>query len=310
MPFSSPGNNLQTIMQKVRRLTRTPSQAQLDDNTLVDYINTFILYDFPEHLRTFNFRVQFTFVCNPFQDLYYTDIAGYGGASNAQANQLYDFQNNYLTIHPPVYIAGYQSFYTQSREQFFGIYPIVNNIQLAGNGDSVTTNFVGVIDIVNQGIINNVVQGTSQGGAVLLKNQVLFDSIDVNGNGLSMIDSPILDSVTGNPTVWGILYPANNPPATTTILCAPPYNDITVNPQFTPYQANFINYLTGQFSVTFPTAPIQGAPVNSQTVPLVASMPQALLFYQNRMIVRPIPDQPYRINFEAYVFRFVRKLGK
>ena len=41
--------DLQTIRTKVRRLTRSLSPAQLTDAQIDEYINTFVLYDFPEH---------------------------------------------------------------------------------------------------------------------------------------------------------------------------------------------------------------------------------------------------------------------
>src|ERR1700742_516115 len=122
MPISAPNSTLTAIQQKVRRLTRSPSQSQITDDDLNNYINTFIVYDFPEHLRTFQLRRPFNFWCNPFQDVYPTD------KSWPVDNPLYNFQNLYISVHPPVYIAGYQAFYTQSRTQFFGIYPFVNSI--------------------------------------------------------------------------------------------------------------------------------------------------------------------------------------
>jgi len=132
---------LTQIQSKVRRLTRSPSEAQLTTQDLNNYINTFVVYDFPEHLRTFNLRTNFTFFTNPGQDVYPTDIASFGIAIN---NPLYNFQNLILTIHPPVYIAGFQSFFSQSPEQFFGIYPKVNSIALIGtSGDGITTTFTG-----------------------------------------------------------------------------------------------------------------------------------------------------------------------
>ena len=73
MPINPPGNTLQDIQIKVRRLTRSPSSAQLSDDDLNNYINTFVVYDFPEHLRMFNLRTTFTFICNAFQDEYNTD---------------------------------------------------------------------------------------------------------------------------------------------------------------------------------------------------------------------------------------------
>src|SRR5215475_2862809 len=106
-----PTSTLQAIQTKVRRLTRSPSQAQLTDADLQNYINTFVVYDFPEHLRTFNLRTTYSFVCNSFQDVYPTDTASFVGVTT---NPLYFFQNKYLTVHPPFYIAGYQAYYTQN----------------------------------------------------------------------------------------------------------------------------------------------------------------------------------------------------
>jgi hypothetical protein len=64
---------------------------------------------------------------------------------------------------------------------------------------------------------------------------------------------------------------------------------------------NYVNYITGAFTLTFATAPGSGQPINSQTVPYVASRPQAILFFNNSFILRPIPDQPYRIDIQVYV---------
>ena len=289
-----PTSTLAAIETKVRRLTRSPSTAMLSDADLDNYINTFVVYDFPEHLRTFNLRTQFTFTCNPYQDVYPTDILSFGGASSASQNTLYNFQNVYLTVHPPVYMAGFQSFYTQSPEQFFGIYPILNSIMSIGSvGDGVVTNFSGFI--TNNTGLNLVNPLISNQSSVLLKDNILFSSVDLDGNGLAMVDVPALDAVTGNPTVWGSLYPQTNtlpPPVLISSYSLTPPTGI--NP------GNFINYVTGQYSVTFNTAPGAGQPINSQTIPQIVSLPQAMLFYNNQFTLRPVPDQPYRINFEVY----------
>lgn len=294
-PTNPPGNTLQSIQQKVRRLTRTPSEAMLSTDELNNYINTFVMYDFPENLRMFNLKTTFTFVCNPFQADYPTNIAGYGGAAGATTNPLYNFQNKYLTINPPVYIAGYQSLYSQSREQFFGIYPKIESISNIGAaGDGVTITFSGIINY-NQAIL---LPGSTQ-NTTLLQKEVLFSSVDLNGNGTSLIDSPILDSITGNPTIWGNLYDPINPPATGTLtspqLLAAPYATQAAFPT-----NNYINYITGAYTATFTHAPAASATINSQTVPTITSIPQAVLYYDNKITLRPVPNQPYRVQFEAY----------
>lgn len=299
-PTLAPGNSLEAIQQKVRRLTRTPSTAQLTDDDLNNYINTFVIYDFPEHLRTFQLRQPFTFTCNPLQDTYYTDIQSFGGAANAGLNQLYNFQNLYLTIHKPIFVAGYETFYTQDRKEFYANYPINQFIQSIGtNGDGATQQFSGIVQF--GGTTNNVLNNQNMS---LLKRNVLFDSVDVNGNGLSMIDVPVLDATTGVETIWGNLYVSGQQPTTPP---APPVGLGPIQPPLAsvPYfnngvnQTNYINYQTGQFVVTFPYAPAAGQAINSQTVPTIPSRPFAMLFYNNTITLRPVPDQPYVINFEV-----------
>lgn len=240
--------NLSAIRTKIRRLTRSPSESQITNSQLDEYINTFVLYDFPEQLRLFNLKTTFTFYAQPFIDVYDT-------TTSDPNDPLYNFKNKYITVEPPLYIAGYLSLLSLSREQFFGIYPFVNDILSIGTaGDGVTQSFSGVLS-----------------NTPILQRSVLFSSVDVNGNGLSLVDIPI-SSTTGN-----LVVPNNTASLGT------------------------INYVTGAYSFTFPNPPAQGAAINSQTVPYVASIPQAALFYDGKFTLRPVPDQPYKITLDAYI---------
>jgi hypothetical protein len=280
MPIAPPNTTLQAIQQKVRRLTRSPSEAQLTDDDLNNYINTFVVYDFPEHLRTFNLRKVFRFWCNAFQDRYITND------TLPPTNPLYNFQNLYLSVIPPLFIAGYQCLYSQDRTQFYGIYPNLNSIISTGfYGDGATTSFTGVINTQNNSnIFNPNLQNTNY-TTMLVQNEVLFDSVDLNNNGLAMVDVPLINTATGNPTTVGNLYVPGSLPAT-------PPTVVTPN--------NAVNYLTGQYTVTFPTAPGLNQVINAQVIPQITALPQAMLYYGNTFYLRPIPDQPYQINFEVY----------
>lgn len=291
MAIVAPNATLQAIETKVRRLTRSPSIQQLSEADLQNYINTFVVYDFPEHLRMFNNRTTYTFYTNPGQDRYPTDEVSFAGVTT---NPLYNFQNNFISIHSPVYMAGYNSFFTQSREQFFGIYPKTNSIAATGaTGDGITTQFSGIVNTAQ----SSLVPGQLNQAAGILQFEVLFDSIDTNGLGLSLVDLPVVDTSTGNNTQIGNLYDPNSAL----------YQSALTNPPTVAFTSPFapgtgiINYNTGQFTVNFTTAPGAGQPINSQTVFQVLSLPQALLFYDNTFFVRPVPDQPYRIQFEAYM---------
>ena len=254
-----PNSTLQGIYNKVRRLTRSPTEAQLSTADLNDYINTFVFYDFPEHLRLFDFRQTFTFYTQPNIDTYSTNTTN-------PLDPLFNFKNKYISVHEPAYIAGYPALFSQSREQFFGIYPIVNSIASIGvAGDGVTTQFTGTVNNANAPFPNIT-------NTPILQNQVLFSSIDVNNGALAMIDQPITSEI-------GLLVAYDGTPV---------------------IGLNTINYITGQFTVTFPLPPAANEPINSQTVPYQAALPQALCYFDNSFILRPVPDQSYRVNIEVY----------
>lgn len=280
--------NLTTIQQKVRRLTRSPSPSQLTNDDINQYINTFVLYDFPEHLRTFNLRQQFSFYTNPYQDVYPTDTLSFGTNPSAQNNILYNFQNEYLTVHPPFFVAGYPAFYTQYRDVFYGNYPNNDAIQATNHvGDGATTNYTGIVPIF-QGLVVPPQFPNQQ--ASIVQRSMLFSSVDINGNGLALIDVPVINELTGNPTINGNLFDPNSAEYQTALLVPP----IAVDP------TNTINYATGVYNITYDVAPANLQPILSQFVPVILSRPQSVCFFANKFIVRPVPDQPYKINFEVY----------
>jgi hypothetical protein len=239
-------STLSAIQTKVRRLTRKVSVNQLSTADLNQYINTFVLYDFPQHIKLDKLRTTFTFYTEPNIDLYET--------SNDVTSPLFDFKNRIINIIPPFYVAGYQVYYSQSRQQFFNIFPRINSLVQVGTGDGLTTFFSGTLSQVP-----------------VLQNNVLFESADASNNALTIVDLPV-DSQTGLLVAPGSAVPLGG-----------------------------INYLTGSFSLTFGNPPASGAKVNVQVVPYVASRPTAFLFYDNKITLRPVPDQVYQVQMDCFV---------
>lgn len=165
---------LADIRTKVRRLTRSPSAAQITDDLIDDYVNNFVLYDFPEQLRLFTNRKTLTFYTEPNIDVYETNTTD-------ATNPLYNFKNAVITVHTPVYIAGYKAYFTLSREDFFGNYPALQAAHQIGTGDGVTTNFTGTLS-----------------STPILRYNVLFSSIDDNNDGLSVYDKEGDGTLTGD----------------------------------------------------------------------------------------------------------------
>lgn len=157
MSVPAPQANLTRIQRKVRDLTGSPSQSQISTEDLNDYINTFILYDFPENLRLFTLRETLVFYTKPNIEIY------------DQNNTDYD-PNTIITVTKPVYVAGYEAFYSESRTQFYNIYPQINFEQdfASGNGGDTYTG--------------------SATQTPFLRNNVTIGAIDVAGNSLQIND--------------------------------------------------------------------------------------------------------------------------
>ncbi len=260
---------LQTIRTKIRRLTKSPSTAQISDAQLDEYIDTFILYDFPEHLRTFTLRKTLTFYTRPYIDKYET--------STFATDPLFNFKNKIITIHKPVMIAGYEVWLSQNREEFYAQYPLANSLINTGlTGDGVTTSFTGKISQFP--ILQNNVTFVSQGTTGISPT----DSVVA----LTKKDVPVVNITTELPTTMGNLYVPDQGPS------LPPT-------AISPF--NYINYVTGDFKVQFPSAPATGQAIQAQVVQYTAARPQALLYFDNAFFVRPVPDQVYPVRLEVDV---------
>lgn len=266
--------NLQAIRTKVRRLTRSPSNAQISDDDIDQYVNTFLLYDFPEHLRLFSLRTTLTFYTTPGVDVYQT--------SSITTDPLFNFKNIYIAIHQPVYIAGIPANFTQWRDVFFGQWPETNqitNTSLQGNGATGPFN----------GIVNTFPPFPSTVGpnsGAILQHSFVITCLDANNNAMVLVDRPSADSTVGDLV---IPYPPQPPPP--------------VIPSPSPYGK--INYRTGQFSdVNFPTITRQSTTsmpnyIFAEYVPYVAGLPISMLYYDNQFTLRPVPDKTYAVQVEA-----------
>jgi hypothetical protein len=165
-------STLAAIRTKVRRITRSPSASQISDAALDEYINTAILYNFPEQLRLFSLRTTLTFYTQPFVDVYRTDTID-------PTNPLYNFRNKYIAVHPPLFLAGVQSLYTQQRDVFYGYWPQTNTIadtQLRGNGAAGP--FAGIIQ-----------------AHPCLQSNVVLSCLDASGTSMVLVDYPVSNTL-------------------------------------------------------------------------------------------------------------------
>ena len=265
-------NTLQDIRNKVRRITGKPSPSQITDSQIDAYVNTFYIYDMPEHLRLQNLRVNYQFLTS--------------------ANiPVYDFPKElYLTIMPPVFIAGYQSFMTQSREAFFRINPELNLLQQSvatGNGTNGPYTFTLGATPILRGFKRNPPGAFAQPSVTYpstpvasLNWNVVISAEDAVGTSYSLVDE---GTSATNPNIGNLWDPSD-------IITA------------TAIPRGSINYLTGAVTATFASSIPSGNQINIQYVPYVPSRPQSAVFYQDQISLYPIPDQAYTVSFECYAY--------
>ena len=98
----------------------------------------------------------------------------------------------------------------------------------------------------------------------ILKNQVTVSAIDLVGNPLIASDNG-LGGFTGNLTA-----------------------------------GSTISYITGAYNITFTTAPALNEIVWLQSIPYSVGKPISILYFNNKFILRPVPDASYRVEVQAY----------
>lgn len=269
--MTQPGSTLANIITWVRRIIKSPSEQSISDDTIIDYINRFYLYDVPARVQLFELKRQYTFETIPNQFIYQFPFLSYNW------------------INQPIYCDGVQMGFYQSNDQFYKIYPeLVQNEQIAtGNNDAGTeyTGFLGQSPILRGFIDDND----------NLQPYVYFTAQDTAFHQLYVVDSGYLDT-SGR----GVLIQTD---ATFQNIIGPPLNKTahTGYPDTATCDTGFINYLTGEYSVKFSTAIPGTNLVYNQSSPYSSGFPRIALFFNNTLKLYPVPDRSYKIQLDAYI---------
>ncbi|MGD2065709.1 MAG: ubiquitin-activating E1 FCCH domain-containing protein [Candidatus Bathyarchaeota archaeon] len=307
--FNPPSTALDQIKLKIRRITKSPNPTQLTDQQIVDYVNWYYLYDFPEELRLKSLKTNYIFFTEANEDRYRLPV------------------NRFVSVEPPLYIAGFESWWSQNQDEFYRQYPKNAELQnriATGNGTAGPYTFT---------------LSTSP----VLKQCVTITTQDSGGNGIALIDDgegnfieadqttvSISNSTQANPvqvtaenhllstgdtiTIFGVngMTELNGNTYVVNVINA---NNFTLNgidgTGFTAYTSGgsfvkgvssfgTINYTTGAVSVTFRLSIPSGTDIDASAVPYTASRPFAALFYNNEFILRPVPDRGYKVEVAAF----------
>lgn len=149
----------------------------------------------------------------------------------------------------------------------------------------------------------------------ILSGQVIIGGIDVNGDPIRVIDDggAVVNSYgQGNNTVTGqLLFVNQNTVGANIYLDAnnqqqpaiPPYSPLPApSPPspLTPQYCGTINYVTTQIDLTLPVPPMAGTQLNIWAAQYQVGRPYNLLWWNNEITIRPVPDNIYLVEVEVY----------
>lgn len=287
------------IEKKVRRLTASASEAALSSNDIQQAINTFYNNDFPYAIKIDQQRSVYKFLTIPNVDRYPVDV------------------NNYQGFRAPVYFEGIQGNFFKNRDQLFNLYPRYPTQFQPIGGDGITTSFTFTLFGNNQNPF-------PQPNFGILSTQVVIGGIDVNGNPIRIIDDggAVLNGygIGNNSTTGQLLFIQQNAVGDNVYLDASNEQQIAI-PNLSPLggqkNANLpntayppspltnqycgtVNYVTTQINVNFPVAPAAGTMINVWASTYQVGRPYNLLFWNNEFTIRPVPDNVYVCEVEAF----------
>lgn len=259
---------LQAIIDKVRRLTGSANDYQLTDAQIIDYINSFYLYDFPAQFRSLKLKDKYTF-------------------NTIQGVDTYPFDSeHYSTVEMPCYCMKREIRLFQDCWSFYGANFNWQQQQNFATGDGTIGPYSGTL--TSTPIIRSV-----------NNNPIVQTTMASSANYLSSPSKPSFQqAIPGR--VQNILITANTAAGTLNVT-DDGAQGATGNLIGDCAAGGTINYLTGAIAgLTFTAAVPSGQAIQCQYNAVQESIPLSILFFQNQFVLRPVPNQGYSIELTAY----------
>ncbi len=278
------------IEKKVRRLTASASEASLSSADIQEAVNRFYSQDFPYAIKIDQQRSVYKFLTIPNVDRYPVDV------------------NNLQGFRAPVYFEGIQGNFFKNRDQLYNLYPRYPTQFQPIGGDGVTTSFTFTLFGNNQNPF-------PQPNFGILSTQLVIGGIDVNGNPIRIIDDggAVVDGygIGSNTTNGKLLFINQNNVGNNVYLdsmnvqqpAIPPLSPLPIpSPplSLTPQYCGTVNYVTTDITINFPVAPAAGTMINVWAATYQVGRPYNLLFWNNELTIRPVPDNVYLCEIEVY----------
>lgn len=306
-------NLLSDIITYVRRIIKSPSDAVISDNLIIDYINRFWTIDVDARVQLFDLKTKYQFQTTPSVDKYNMPLYS---VQTEPGNQTVGMYPVYQGFTSPAYVNGIQVPLQTQRQSFFSAWPnVVQNMQVVATGDGTagpyTLNFpigpnatqpqnpplngilrghVDITGVMATGANVDPIVGTTINTAIpttSIDSAVFITSIDGNGNNVVVQDSGQFLSSNVN---YGLLMTPG----------AAPFGNSALSGGYST-TSNTVNYLTGVATVTFPVSIPDGNNINVQCWYFQSGLPRSILFYNNTLTLRAPPATQYLVELDAYL---------
>ncbi|OGT44290.1 MAG: hypothetical protein A3F13_02670 [Gammaproteobacteria bacterium RIFCSPHIGHO2_12_FULL_40_19] len=259
---------LQDIITKVRKLTGSGTSLQLTDAQIIDYINSFYLYDFPAEFRSLKLKDTYTFNTRQNIDVYPFD---------------YD---HWSTVQQPCYCMNREIKLFTDQWSFYGVnYNWQQQVNF-DTGDGTTGPYSGTLTStpIIRSVNNNPMTSTQFASSADYLAAPSVPSFPLAN--MSRVQNLLITANTASGTLNVTDDGAQGSTGNLIGDCA---------------AGGTINYQTGAIAgLTFTSAIPSGNDIQAQYNPATPSIPLSILLYQNQFVLRPVPDQGYTITLAAY----------
>lgn len=312
--------NLGQIISKVRNVTGTPSQDQLTDTAITDYINTYYTFTMP-----FELKEQINLQPFNFQTLANQDVYTFTGLTQTEQPMayadgfpliFYSDRDIFFQDWPQQYASDNIATGTGALTQFSGTtgsFPVIQRTFVITDGTQILT------DSPNPGTISqglNFGNGTTgpytgtlsyfpiQPGTFVATN--LVEIFTDNGNGTLTGNAGGTGTINYTTGAYSMTFNAS---FTSAVQITSTYSVATGSGILVGNGTGTINYVTGAFVVIFTTAPASTATIYDKYQAYQPARPQGVLLDstnistpdQISLTFRPIPDQVYAITLQGYI---------
>jgi hypothetical protein len=310
-------NLLSDIITYVRRIIKSPSNALITDDLIIDYINRFWILDVDARIQLFDLKTKWQFQTIPAVDKYNVPLYSVQTEPGSQEIGIYPV---YQGLIPPVYINGIQVPFQTQKSQFFNIWPnVVQNLGVVGQGNGTTGPYTLNLPLLPANIppnpplegflrahidITGIIATGSNVDPPLSDNStaavdiaevpttsidsaVWITSIDATGSNVIVVDSGWFLNTN---TDCGLLMQPGRPP----------FGNLALSGGYST-TSNIVNYLTGTVYVNFPVPIPTGTNINAQVFFFQTGLPRGFLFYNNTVTLRTPPDSQYLVEVDAYL---------